>query len=375
MIDAVRDRHVWAESYDRELQDIFAIQSDIAKRVAEELRVRMLPGEEAKLQKGSTVNTEAYTLYLKGRYYLNERTREGMQKAIQYFNEAIRRDSNYALAYSGLADSYMLQENWGYITPAEASVKRRTYATKAIELDDSLAEAHVTLAAMLTSKEWDFVGAEREYRRAIELNPNYATAHHWYANGLLGPQRRFDEAILELREAKRLDPLSPIVAANLGDQLLAVGRHTEAEEQYRSVLEHAPDFAYARDRLGLAMLGESRYEEAISEIQKTVEQRPIDATTDLIYASSLAGRKDEAKKLLKDLESKSNKEFVSNVMLALANAAAGNNDRAIEFLEKAAAERSNQLFINLNEPHFHQLRSDLRFQKFLNIVGSKSQKR
>jgi TolB-like protein len=372
MIDAARDRHVWAENYDMEMQDVFAIQSDIANKVAKELRVRILPSEEARLERGSTANPEAYTLYLKGRYYLNERTKEGILKAIQFFTEATRKDPNYARAYSGLGDCYMIQENWGFIPPAEASVKRRTYAAKALELDDFLAEAHVTYAGTLSSKEWDFVGAEREFKRAIELNPNYATAHHWYANAILGPQRRFEEAIRELREAKRLDPLSPIVSSNLGDQLLAAGSYAEAEQQYRNVLEFAPDFAYARSRLGLVLLSESRSEEAVSEIQKALEQRPIDATADLIYAYSLAGRKNEAKELLAGLERKSEKEYVPNVLLALANAAAGVSDRAIEFLEKAAAERSNQLWVNLNEPHFRQLYSDLRFQKFLNLVGARN---
>lgn len=373
MIDAARDRHVWANSYDRELQDVFAIQSDIAKHVAQELSVRILPSEEAKMERGPTANPEAYTLYLKGRYYLNERTKEGIQKAIQYFNEATKRDPNYARAYSGLGDCYMIQENWGYITPAEASTKGASFAAKALELDDSLPEAHVTLAGVLSSKEWDFVGAEREYRRAIELNPNYATAHHWYANGLLGPQRRFDEAIFELKEAETLDPLSPIVSANLGDQLLASGRYTEAEEQYRRVLDNAPDFAYARSRLGLALLGESRYEEGISEIQKVLEQRPIDATADLIYAYSLSDRNEEARELLAKLELKSAQVYVPNVILALANAAAGKNDRAVEFLQKAAAEKSNQLWVNLNEPQFHRLRADPRFQNLLKVVGVKNQ--
>jgi tetratricopeptide (TPR) repeat protein len=290
MIDAARDRHVWAESYDRDLQDVFAIQTDIARQVAEALRLRILPGEKEKLERGPTADTGAYVLYLKGRFYWNERTREGLQRAIEYFTEATKMDPNYARAYAGLADCYTILENWGYIAPAEATPKRDMYVTKALELDDSLAEVHVALATILTSKQWNFPEAEREFKRAIELNPNYATAHHFYGNGLLGPQGRHEEAISELKEAKRLDPLSPMITANLGDRFLEAGMIEEAEKQYRSILETAPDFPYAHSALGAVLLKQSRFEEAISEIQKAAEQRPIEAKGNLIYAYTLIDR-------------------------------------------------------------------------------------
>ncbi|MDA4126546.1 MAG: tetratricopeptide repeat protein [Thaumarchaeota archaeon] len=372
MIDAARDRHLWAESYDRELQDVFAIQSDIAKQVAEALKVRILPNEGAKLGKTPTADTGAYVMYLKGKYYWNERTKEGIEKAIQYFAEATKIDPTYAKAYAGLAECYMIQENWGYITPAEATPKRKMLATKALELDESLAESHMALAEILGSKEWNFEGAEREFRRAIELNPNLASAHHFLANGILSPLGRLDEAILELREAKRLDPLSPMVTANLGDNLLTAGRYEEAQEQYRSVLESGPSIvAYAHSRLGLLLLRQSRFEEGISEIQKSLEQRPIDGMADLIYAYSLAGRESDADRLLANLELKAKETYVPNVIMALANAGAGRKERALEFLQRAAEERSNQLWVNMNEPQFDGLRSDLRFQNLLAIIGAK----
>jgi adenylate cyclase len=374
MIDAVRDRHLWAESYDRELKDVFSIQSEISKAVAEELKVRIVPTERARLEKEPTANLEAFNLYLKGRYFFNERTKEGLQKAIQYFTEATRRDPGYARAYAGLADCHAIQENWGYISPAEAHVKRRAEAMKALELDDSLPEAHVALATMLSGTEWDWSGAEREFKRAIELNPNYATAHHWYGNVILGPSGRYDEAIVELNEALRLDPLSPMISSNLGDQLLSAGRYREAEDQYRNVLETSPDFAYAHSRLGLALLKEARYEEAISEIEESMNlsDRSGVVTPDLIYAFRTAGRGDDAERLLDELEKKSAREYVSNVALAMANGAAGKNDRAIEFLRKAAAERSNQLRMNVGEPHFDQLHSDPRFQSLQKDLGLKT---
>jgi tetratricopeptide (TPR) repeat protein len=296
MIDATKDRHLWAESYDRDLRDVFAIQSDIARQVADALRVRVLPDEGAKLEKKPTASTGAYLLYLKGRYYWNERSKESIQKAIEYFTEAIRADPNYAKAYTGLAECYMILENWGYITPAEATPKRKSYAAKAIELDESLAESHVALAVTLGSKEWDFKGAEREFRRAIELDPNLASAHHYLGNGILYPLGRLDESILELKEAKRLDPLSPMITANLGDNLLSAGRHQEAEEEFKSLLESAPSVAaYAHSRLGLLFLRQSRFEEGISEIKKSLDQRPGDGRADLIYAYSLLGRKEDAR--------------------------------------------------------------------------------
>src|SRR4029077_9871579 len=238
------DKHLWAQNYDREFDDVFAVQSDIARKVADALRVRILHRETRQIEKKPTNSSEAYGLYLKGRYFWNKRTKEALLNAIQYFTEATRKDPNFARAYAGLADCYIIMENWGYLTPAEASTKSKMYVAKALDLDDSVAEAHVSRASILMSQEWDLEGAEREFKRAIELNPSYATAHHWYGNGLLAQQGRLDEAISELRDAERLDPLSPMISANLGDQLLHGVLFKEAQDQYRNVIESSPDFAY-----------------------------------------------------------------------------------------------------------------------------------
>ena len=370
-IDALRDRHIWVESYDKDLQDVFAIQSDIANQVASTLKVRMLPRNRTSLSKLLIANTEAYTLYLKGRYYWNERTREGIEKAILYYTCAIEIDPECARAYAGLADCYTILENWGYLSASEASPMTRKYSTKAQELDDSIPEAHATMGVVLFSGEFDPEGAEREFRRAIELNPSYATAYQWHANLLFGARGMFEEAIQELREAKRLDPLSSMISANLGDHLLAAGRYEEAENEYRSILEYDPDFAYAHSRVGLALLKQARYEEAITEIQKAISHDIISSTVDLIYGYSLMGRKDDAERLLAELEGRARKEFVSNFKLAQAYAAADLKDRAIEYLERAAAERSNELAQNINEPHLDRLHSDPRFQKLLTKIGIK----
>lgn len=367
MIDAARDRHLWAENYDRELKDAFSIQSEISTAVAEELKVRILPAEKTRLERKPTEDSEAYNLYLKGRFYWNERTRNGLERATTYFTQATRRDPNFARAYAGLADCLMIQEVWGYISPQQSHEKRGAYITKAIELDDTLAEPRVALATMLASVEWDVERSEREIRRAIELNPNYATAHHMYGFGLLGTLGRLDEAISQLRQAEKLDPLSPMIASNLGDMFLQAGRISEAESQYRKVLDSSPDFAYAHGRLGLALSKESRHDEAISEIKNAInlQGRHANSAPDLIIAYKAAGRTDDVERSLAETERIAQKEYVSNVELAMAHAAAGRNETALEFLEMAAAEKSSQLRINLVEPHFNQLRRDSRFQKLL----------
>ena len=372
MIDASKDRHLWAESYDRELKDAFSIQSEISTAVAEELKVRILPGEKVRLEQKPTEDAEAYNLYLKGRFYLGERTEEGIARAVHCFTEATKRDPNFARAYTGLADCLMVQENWGFIPPAEAHERFRMYAKKALELDDSIAEAHVALASIRSSFEWDLAEAESELKRAIELNPNYARAHQMYGYGVLGPQGRLDEAIRELKEAERLDPLSPIISANVGDLLFSAGRIPEAEDQYRRVLATAPDFPYAHSRLGLTLLKESRYDEALSEMKKAVDMsgRFGHVGHDLIYAYRVMGRKADAEQALAELEETAQRAYVSNVDLAMANGAAGRNDRAMDLLEKAAAERSNQLRINMVEPHFDQLHTNPRFQRLLKSLGA-----
>ena len=239
LIDANKEGHLWAENYNRELQDVFEVQSDIAHKVAESLKVRLLARDAERVAKVPTADMEAYTLYLKGRFFWNERTLEGLKKAIRYFEEAIKHDPVYALAYAGLADCYTILENWSFLQPQEAAPKVLEYSKKALEIDDTLAEAHTSMAVVWANL-WEWGRAESEYKRAIELNPNYATAHQWYGHGVLETLKRYDEAISELKEAQKLDPFSLIIATNLGDALLAAGRVEGAIEQYRSVSEMDP---------------------------------------------------------------------------------------------------------------------------------------
>ena len=379
LIDTQTEDHLWAQNYDRQLDDIFEVQTDIAETVAKELKVQLVEADRRRLEGKPTASTDAFLLYLMGQYYMHERTRDGIQKAIDYFNEAVEKDPNFARAYVGLSDAYTVQENWGYLSPMEASSKYKEFTVKALELDDSLPEAHSSFATILQCHQFDLAGAEKEFERAIELNPNYATARQWYANGLLGPQGRYQEAILQLAEAKRLDPLSPMISVNLGDQLLLSGRIEDAKQEYESIIDTAPDFAYAYTRLGLAYLRELHYEEGILQIQRSIELDGGQARANpekiayLIYAYMIAGRKGDAESLFSELLHRSKREYISNVNLAMADAAAGRDSEALDFLEKAAAERSNQLMENADEPIFEHLRQDERFQKLLRTIGMVSQ--
>jgi len=380
LIDTRTEDHLWAQTYDRQLEDIFEVQTEIAETVANELKVRLIESDKRMLERKPTSSTDAFMLYLKGQHHLHERTREGIQKAIDYFNEATKKDPSYARAYVGLSNAYTILENWGYLSPIEASSKYREFTARALELDDLLPEAHSSFATLLQAHQFDLAGAEREFKRAIELNPNYATARQWYANGMLGPMGRYQEAIRQLEEAKKLDPLSPMISVNLGDQFLLSGRVEEAKQEYTSVLDMAPDFAYAYTRLGLAHLRDSRYEEGIAEIRKSIELEGGEARANpekiayLIYAYMLSGRKGDAESLFSGLQLRSKHEYISNVNLAMGCAAVGRDSDAIELLEKAAAERSNQLMESIDEPIFELLRRDTRFQKLLRTIGIVSQR-
>ncbi len=371
MIDSREDEHVWAESYDRNLENIFAIETDISQRVAEVLKVQLLGTEKKRLQKIPTLNMEAYTLYLKGRHYVNERTQEGFHKAIRYFEEAIKRDPNYTSPYAGLSDCYHLLENWGFLQPQVAWPKAMEYATKALELDDTLAEAHTSMAISLAYVNWDWKGSEREYERALELNPSYATAHHWYAMHNLMAQRRWEEATREIQQAAKLDPFSPIIATNTGVILFLSGRHEEGVKQFRYVLEMNPEFAYAHDRLGAALVVMSSIEEGVAEIEKAVDLSPESTIvkSSLVYAYTAAGRKKDAERVLQEFKEISKERYIPSTMIAVVYAALGEKDHAFKWLEKAAEERTSTLPENVNEPSFDGIRSDPRFHDLLQRIG------
>ena len=370
LIEAPADKHLWAKSYEGDLRDTLALQNQVASAIAQEVRINLTPQEEAALKNAKSVNPEAYESYLKGRYFWNKRTGEGLQKAIEHFNEAIVKDPQYAQAYAGLADSYALLGNADFdvMSPREAYPKAKAAATKALELDDSLGEAHTSLAFCLGLFEWNWNAAEKEYLRAIALNPGYATARQWHALQLsaLG---RFDEAISEMRKAESLDPLSLIISADVADVLFAAHRYDEAIEQGRKAIEMDPNFAIAHYEIGQALAQKKIYGPAIAELQKAKELSGGDTTcvAVLAYAYATSGKPDEAIKLLNELKSRPNHRFSYAAHEALIYAGLDDKDQALALLEKAYEEHFDALA--LRSPAFDPLRSDRRFRDLMGRIG------
>ncbi len=370
LIDASTDKHLWSQSYEGELKDTLALQDRVARAIAEQIQINLTPREQAALKSVRVVNPEAYESYLKGRFFWNKRTADGLRVALAYFNQAIEEDPKYAQAYSGLADTYALLGDWQYavMTPVQANPKAKAAALKAVELDSALGEAHNSLAFLLDGFDWDLDAGGKEFERAIELNPGYATAHHWYAwhLGLLG---RYDEAIVEMRKAESLDPLSLIINADLAELLVIAHSYDESIRQSRKTIEMDPNFAMAHNQLGQAYLQQRMYEQAIGELQKAVQLSAGSPTciANLARAYALSGRKSEAGKLLNDLKSSSTANNSHASEVAAIYAALGDKDEAMNWLEKGYAERFNPGV--LIRPGFDPLRSDPRFQNLAHRVG------
>ena len=367
----VRDgSELWGGRYNRKLVDILAVQEDIAREITDKLRLRLQGKEEERLTGHPTENVEAYQLYLKGRYYWNKRTPDGMQKAIGYFQAAIERDPGYARAYAGLADCYHVPAN--PLPPREKMPLAKTAAMKALQLDDTLVEAHTALARVLFAYDWDWPGAEKEFKRAIELNPHYALAHQWYG-GYLSTTGRFREADAEQKRALELEPLS--LAANFEAALaLYFSRnYDQAINQFQKTLELDANFPPPYTFLGAAYEQKGMFEEAIAAFQKalSINQGPakILAMAGLAHIYAASGRETEARKILAELQKLSEHSYVQATDLALVYAGLGDKDKAFAWLDKAYEERSFSL-INLKvEPRFDSLHSDPRFADLLRRIG------
>jgi TolB-like protein/Tfp pilus assembly protein PilF len=271
LISAADDKHLWAKSYEVDLGDTLALQEQVARSIASEIRIELTPHEQAMFESVKRVNPEAYEAYLKGRYFWNKRTTESLRRAIDYFNQAIEKDPNYAPAYAGLADSYALAGDWQYgvLTPREAYPRAKAAATKAIALDSTLGEAHISLAWCLDGFDWDWEPAGGEFMRGIELSPSYATGHHWYG-WHLAALGRHGEAIVELKRAESLDPLSLIIGADLAEELLIAHRYDEAIKQSRKTMNMDPFFALTHYVLGEVFVQKHMYNAAIAELQKAI---------------------------------------------------------------------------------------------------------
>jgi TolB-like protein/DNA-binding winged helix-turn-helix (wHTH) protein/Flp pilus assembly protein TadD len=370
LIEVPPDRHIWAHSYEGDLRDTLTLQNTVARTIAEQIQAVLNKQEKAALEKSRVVKPEAYEAYLKGRYFWNKRTGDGLKKAIEYFTVAIEKDPNYAEAYAGLADSYALSGDWEYgiLSPHDASLEAKAAATKALDLDDSLGEAHTSRAFALDLYDWDWSAAEMEYRRAIALNPGYATAHHWYAWHLMVIGRT-DEGILELRKAESLDPLSLIIRADLADALCIAHRYSESVQQSERTLEMDPNFAIGHYELGQAFVQKQMYNEAIAEFQRAIELSGDNAAFDsnLAYVYAVSGRRDDALKMAQDLETRASASSAADSNIALIYVGLGDNDKAMIWLNKAYQARFNPSI--LLRPAFDPLRSDARFQDLRQRIG------
>jgi TolB-like protein/DNA-binding winged helix-turn-helix (wHTH) protein/Flp pilus assembly protein TadD len=370
LIDATADKHLWSQSYEGELKDTLALQNQVAQAIADQIRIKLNPQEQAALKIARVVNPEAYESYLKGRYFWNKRTPDSLKVALAYFNQAIDEDPNYAQAYSGLADTYALLGDWQYavMTPKEAFPRAKAAAIQALELDSTLSEAHNSLAFCFDAFDWDLESAGKEFQRSIELNPGYATAHHWYAwhLSLLG---RYDEALEEMRKAKNLDPLSLIINADLAELLVIAHFYDESIIQSRATIEMDPNFALAHNQLAQAYLQKHMNVEAIAELQKAVELSGGSPTciANLARAYAASGKTSEAVKLLGDLKNHSNRGYSDASEVAVVYAALGDKDQAMHWLEIGYEERFNPGV--LLRPGFDPLRSDRRFQDLLRRIG------
>jgi TolB-like protein/DNA-binding winged helix-turn-helix (wHTH) protein/Flp pilus assembly protein TadD len=370
LIEASSDKHLWSQSYEGELRDTLTLQNEVARAIADQIRIELNPQERSALNAVRVVNPEAYESYLKGRFFWNKRTADSLKVALAYFNQAIEEDSKYAQAYSGMADTYSLLGDWQYtvLTPKEALPKAKAAALKALELDSALGEAHNSLAFCLDAFDWDLDAAGKEFRRAIELNPGYATAHHWYAwhLSLVG---RYDQAIAEMRKAENLDPLSLIINADLAELLVIAHSYDESIRQSRKTIEMDPNFALAHNQLAQAYLQKNMPEEAVQEFQKAVQLSGGSPTTtaNLARAYVASGKRSEAVKLLNDLKKRSSPGYSDASEIAAIYASLGDADQAMNWLEKAFEQRFNPGV--LLRPGYDPLRSDPRFEDLLHRVG------
>ena len=365
LVDVTNGAEIWGERLDRRVSDASAAEEQIASAITDKLRLRVSDNQKNRLNKPATHDSEAFRLYIMGRFYWNKRTDDGLKKAIEYFKQATEKDPNYALAYVGLADTYNLQRFHGEISPSVAMPKVREALTKALEIDPELSEAHSSLAFVNTF-DWDWVGAEKEYRRAIELNPNSSTAHHWYSL-LLWETGRLDESLVEITRARDLDPLSPAINVTLGISLLAVGRYDSAVEQWQRTLELDPSLSDAHFWLSKAYWKHGHYQEGITEAKKAESNSGHTPR----YAAGIAlaliasGKKAEGNTILKELTQRSKTEYVPPYYIAGIYSVLGQREQVFEWLEKAYELRDESLVGIRNEPEFDNVRSDSRFADLL----------
>jgi TolB-like protein/DNA-binding winged helix-turn-helix (wHTH) protein/Tfp pilus assembly protein PilF len=370
LIEGAADRHVWSQSYQGQLRNTLALQNTVAKAIADQIRISVNPQEQAALASVRVVNPVAYESYLKGRYFWNKRTAESLKVALAYFNQAIDEDPKYARAYAGLADTYALLGDWQYavMTPKDALPKAKAAAMKALELDDSLGEAHTSLAFCLDGFDWNLDAAGKEFQRGVELSPGYATAHHWYA-WHLALFHRYTEAIAEMRKAESVDPLSLVINADLAELLALAHSYDESIQQSRRTIEMDPNFGLAHNHLGQAYLQKHMNDDAIAELRQAVKLSGGSATclANLARAYVASGNRSEASQILNELKKRSSASQSYAPEIAIVYGALGDTDQAMSWLEKGFEERFNPGV--LIRPGLDPLRSDPRFEDLVRRVG------
>ncbi len=370
LIDTRTDHHLWSETYDRELKDIFEIQADVAGRITESLRAELTPRERQQITAAPTHDLAAYDLYLRGRHEWNFRTDASLSRSLDYLRQAVAADPGFALAFAGLADSYLTLGVYGARAPKDVMPQARMAAEAALQIDGEQAEALTSLASVRGVYEWDWEAAERDFRRAIDLSPNYPVAHHWYAANLLMPLRRFDEARAELTRAVELDPLAPSIGVNFAILDFFGGRYEAAAERCSEVIESHPGFWLAYYFLGLTELEAGAEELGVEALEKArdLSSDSVDSIAALGYAHALSGREKDARAILRELQRRNDQGYVSPIRFAQVHLALGETDRAFEWVERAVEAHAVGLIWLDVQPIFRELREDPRIQPIRGLV-------
>jgi TolB-like protein/Tfp pilus assembly protein PilF len=364
LIEAATDRHLWASMYERSPGDVVILQSEVARAIANAIQVQLTPQEQARLTRVQSVDPQAYESYLKGRYFWNKRTDVAVRKSIDYFQQAIQRDPNYALAYAGMAEAYIVR---GDVSPEEQFSKAKATAKMALQMDDGLAEAHNAMAMSLFSYDWDWAGAEREFQRALALNPNYAQAHHWYAQYQRAMGRQ-NSAMAEIKRAQELDPLSLVIGGGSGQYGTQYDLMIESN---RKKLELDANFAGAYLGLGRAYALKGMYQDAIAAFQKGLDLSggAPNYLSFLGYTYGVSGKRNEARKILLQLNQLSKRKYVSPYEIGLVYIGLGEKDMAFDWLQKAVTDRSIPLVPLKAGEEMASLRSDPRYAELLSRIG------
>jgi tetratricopeptide (TPR) repeat protein len=369
LIQAVPERHLWAKSYDGDLRDVMAIQSQVARSVAGEIRVKLTSSEESRLQKSRPVNPVAHDAYLRGRYFRDEGSLASVEKARRYFEQALGTDPLYAPAYAALADYYSVLPFYTGAKPDEVFPKAKTAVARALELDDSLPEAHASLAYIHTYYDWDWAAADQEFQRSLQLNPNDADVRHRYSR-YLSTVGRTDDALREIRRAQELDPLSQIAKANVGVIYYFARQYDSAIESLNDVLKDDPKFSTAYWGLGLAYEQKGMPAEAVAQIEKAASlSSGTNTMASLAHTYAIAGQNEKAQKILAELEGRHKKESISGYQFALIYVGLGEKEKALAALENAFQERSTLLPYSHMDPRFDPIRSDARFIDIQRRIG------